>query len=525
MSIRILLVRPPEKYELRPACGIPLGLMYLASSLQNNGYEVQIYDALAEVDFDDAGKRSSKRGMTDLLWKPLESKIRQSRPDIIGITNRFSAEVESAVVAAAVAKNVDTTILTVIGGNHASVSPQTFFDETTDVDIVCLGEGEVTMLDIVRYRQGKKKLEDVEGIAFRKNGRMVINGPRAYIKNLDTLPFPSYDLVNLESYFSAVRKGHSGRAIYPYRGSQRTISMITSRGCPYECVFCSIRLHMGRQWRCHSAQYVLDHLEHVVTKYGVRHVHFEDDNLTLDLPRFVSILDGIVEKRLGITWDTPNGVRADFLTKDILINCKRAGCTYLFIGVESGVQQVLDQVIRKRLSLEAVRRVARWCYEIGLNLGAFYVIGFPGESKSDMEQTLEFALKMEHQFGVVPVSLIATPLVGTELYQNCLDNGYLALPLTPLNLSRSLDGIGMIKTEDFTPEEVAKLRTGFFRKHKQLMVRNFVLFLLQHPRALRRFLSNVFAASRGRIKAEILSNMFLSNCLLRETGNHVQCGS
>ena len=245
----------------------------------------------------------------------------------------------------------------------------------------------------------------------------------------------------------------------------REISMITSRGCPFNCVFCSIHLHMGRRWRGHSEGYVTKHIENVVNKYGVEHIHFEDDNLTLDMKRFENILDEIIKKRIEFSWDTPNGIRADRLTKDMLYKMKKTGCKSLTIGVESGDQFILDNIIDKHLNLGNVINTAQMCQQLGIRLGAFFVIGFPGEKKENMEETIKFALRLKRQYDVDMHLMVATPLYGTKLYEICKEHGYLTRELDPRALSEGtqIDGVGLIKTEDFTPDEIKKLAQNAIR--------------------------------------------------------------
>ena len=166
------------------------------------------------------------------------------------------------------------------------------------------------MLEIAQHFEGKKQLSEIQGIAYRQNGEVIVNPRRPFMENLDELPYPAYDLVDMEQYLSPSKIG--------YRSFQdRAISMITSRGCPFNCCFCAVHLHMGQGFRAHSAEYVLDHIQYVVDKFKVKNIFFEDDNLTLDLKRFEAICDGIIERKIKIGWETPNGVRADCLNHGV----------------------------------------------------------------------------------------------------------------------------------------------------------------------------------------------------------------
>ena len=451
--MKILLINPPQTFfpgSQSVVAGLPLGIMCIAATLENNGYEVEILDTHI-ADF-----KPQKIGDVKyygMPWEKIKEEIKQRKPDIVGITNPFTAQVDNTIKASEIVKDIDTEILTIVGGPHVSVRAPQFLKDAKNVDIAVVGEGEYTMLDIMKYYKEETDISKIQGIVYRKGDAIALNPKRRFIKNLDELPFPAYHLVDMEKYLNPKR--------IRYRSAKylREISMITSRGCPYNCIFCSIHLHMGKTWRAHSKEYVIKHIEHVVNNYGVEHVHFEDDNLTLNMKRFEGILDGTIEKGIKFSWDTPNGIRSDKLTIDMLKKMKKTGCTNLTIGVESGDQFILDNVIDKHLRLEDVIKMAKMCKELNIPLAAFFVIGFPGEKKENMKRTIEFALMLKKEYNVNMGLLIATPLYGTRLYDICKEKGYLTRELTPRALSEGtqVDGVGLIKTEDFTPEEIKKL--------------------------------------------------------------------
>jgi radical SAM superfamily enzyme YgiQ (UPF0313 family) len=238
---------------------------------------------------------------------------------------------------------------------------------------------------------------------------------------------------------------------------------------------------MGKKWRPHSPDYVLNHLQFLHEKYRINHVHFEDDNLTLNKNRFEKILDGIKTRGLKFTWDTPNGVRADTLDRALLEKSKQTGCSYLILGIESGDPYVLKKIIHKELSLKQVVRVCETAYEVGIDLRAFYVIGFPGETRQSMKKTIDFALGLQKKFKVWPNLMIATPLFGTALYKQCADNGLLAEAVDPLNLSTATSGRGIIKTKDFGPYDITRLMRYFNDRCRRIHYGNFVKGLFRHP--------------------------------------------
>src|SRR5664280_1188600 len=332
--MKVLLINPPQTFypgSEQPAGNLPIGLMYIVAVLANAGVKVEILDAFIAAAF-------QKNGETTTVGMPFEQikqEIQNRKPDIVGISGPFTCQIENSIKVSRLTKEVNPKILTVMGGPHVTLVPKEFLEEAKDVDIAVTGEGEYAMLEVAQAFEGKKQLSDVLGIAYRRNGAVVVNPSRPLIENLDVLPYPAYDLVDMEQYLNPKKIG--------YRSFQdRAISMITSRGCPFNCCFCAVHLHMGQTFRAHSAEYVLNHIQYVVEKFKVKNIFFEDDNLTLNIKRFEAICDGIIERKIKIGWETPNGVRADCLNLELLKKMKQSGCKSVFVGVESGDQQILD---------------------------------------------------------------------------------------------------------------------------------------------------------------------------------------
>jgi anaerobic magnesium-protoporphyrin IX monomethyl ester cyclase len=414
----------------------------------------------------------------------------------VGIANPFTCQVEHAIRVGNIVKEVDPTVLTVVGGPHVTAVPVEFLEEAKNIDIAVIGEGEHTMLDIVKFSEGTKKISDVPGIAYRKNGAIKQNSPRSFIKNLDELPYPAYHLVDMEQYLNPKK--------IEYRSfKDRAISMVTSRGCPFNCNFCSVHLHMGKMFRAHSVNYVINHIEYVVNKYGVKTIFFEDDNLTFDLKRFEAICDKIIEKGIRFNWETPNGIRADYLTLSLLKKMKKSGCQSVFFGIECGDQYVLDNIIGKSLNLKKVMKVAKMCKDIGLSTAAFYIIGFPGEKKEHMLKTVELALRLKRDFDVGMLLHFATPSLGTRLYEECKEKGYIQGDLTPRAFAevRQTWGMPLISTEDFAPSEVKEIASMAIRKYKRLSLINYfknprktLKTALNQPKIVLKFIQNLQSA-------------------------------
>jgi anaerobic magnesium-protoporphyrin IX monomethyl ester cyclase len=466
--MKVLLINPPQTFypgSDPPAGNLPLGLMYIAAVLQDAGNNVEILDAFMT---NTAVRKIGDTAEIGMPYGRIREEVQRRKPDVVGIANPFTCQTDHAIRVANIVKAIDAELPIVVGGPHVSAVPEEFLGEAKNVDIAVMGEGEYAMLDIIKWCEGEKTVEEIQGIAYRKNGKIMQTPPRPFLKNLDELPYPAYHLVNMEQYLNPEK--------IEYRSfKDRSISMITSRGCPFNCVFCSVHLHMGKAFRAHSPDYVVNHIEHVVNKYKVKTIFFEDDNLTFDIKRFDAICNRIIERKLKFNWETPNGIRADYLTRDLLKKMKNSGCQSVFFGVESGDQRVLDEIISKSLDLKSVMNVAKICKEIALNTAAFYIIGFPGETKEDMMKTVEFALRLKKEYDVGMLLHVATPSCGTRLYYECKEKGYIQHNLTPRAFAevRQTRGTPLIGTEDFTPAEVKEIASIAMKRYRKVSLINY----------------------------------------------------
>ncbi len=470
--MNVLLIEPPRNYvgeRIRTSMfstqqrmgirlGLPLGLLYVAAAARKAGHDVEIFDTLSpeygEVVFHNADGLI-RHGLPDERIKDV---IRAKKPRIVGIGNRFSMHFGHTANVARLVKEVDPSILVMLGGNHASAIGDKVLQEHAAFDFCVQGEGEEIVPDLLTALDKGAPLDTVAGLVWRdgaKGGEIRRNTRRPFIQELDDLPFPAYDLVNMEVYLAPEKAGPN---IWGPRPSSlpRSVSMVTTRGCPFSCTFCAAHIHMGKKMRVHSVKNVVDHMEMLVKKWDVRHFHMEDDNFTFDQQRVMDLVSEIKRRIPHVTWDTPNGVRADMMSRDLVFKMKEGGCTLLAVGVESGSQRVVQKIIRKALDLDDVERIASACHDAGLALTAFYLGGFPGETRGDIQQTLRYAEYMFRKYGMRAggIGLVA-PLYGTPVYHEAVKKGYLSKEVTPDNLFWSLQGAqGMLKTGEFTPQDI-----------------------------------------------------------------------
>ena len=457
---------------------LPMGLMYIAAMIKNF-CEVEIFDSLL---YDNIAKKGDAyvHGATE---QEIRQVIENKKPDIVGISVHSTTISRNAEQVAKIAKEVNPEIITVFGGPDPSVQYKTLLENQT-CDYCVIGDGEETFLEFVKAINSKTSMENIKGLAYKKNGRIHYEH-RNFNTNLDFLPFPAFDIIDLKKYLKN-KNYYKNRSDIP----KNSTSIITSRGCPNHCVFCSVRLHMGQKYRVNSPEYVIKLLQLCIEKYGLSHFHFEDDNLTCDEQRFERILDLIIKEKLKIKWDTPNGVRIDKLNCNMLKKMKKSGCFQLMLAIESGNQRVLDKIIHKGLNLKYAEEIVKYCKELKISTTAFYVIGFPGETLNEIKDTIEFATKLFKQYDVYPTLMVATPLIGTELYEICVKDKLIEGEPTPEELCIAIqtNGEPMISTVDFSKEDIKQLIKEFRKKNRL----TYISYVLKYPRNLPNYVRSLF---------------------------------
>jgi len=431
-----------------PSVFQPLDIAYVAAVLEKQ-HEVQIIDAPNEgwKTLEEIDGTKYRQGLT---IKEIAARIKQFSPSVVGITIPFSGWCKPAYEVASIAKSIDKGIFTVLNGQHPSARPADCLTRP-NIDFVVIGEPEQTMFELVgELEQGNVAgLEKVRGIGLRLNGENVFTHARPAIQDLDSLPFPARHLLPMDAYFAAVKEK-------PLRGeiNKRWTVMITSRGCPNSCVFCSVHVVNGRQWRSRSPKNVVDEIEQLVHTYRIEQIDFNDDNITLDKKRMEAICDLIVKRGIDIEWYNPTGVRADTLDENLLRKMKASGCKKLRVAPESGVQRVVDQIIKKKQNLEEVEKAVLLCKKVGIKVGCFFVIGFIGETKEDIEETISYAYKLKRLGADSCIFSIATPLYGTELYEQAKRGGFLRECFSDEALSEAGP---LIETPEFTADDLRML--------------------------------------------------------------------
>lgn len=437
----------------------PLGLAYLGAVLEKRGIEVKIVDSLIEG-WHNRTEISENVIRIGLSFGEIKEIIRNYNPDMVGINNLFTMQRVNAHRIYEIAKNIDHEVITVAGGAHPTVLPEMVLSDN-NVDFVVMGEGEKTIIDLIDVIEDKKNISTLNGIGYRINGEIKILPRTKFIEDLDKLPMPARYLLNMEKYFG-LRDSH-GR-----RRKKKFSPIITSRGCPVRCTFCSAHQVWGRKFRYRSAENVIAEMKHIKDKYGIEELMFEDDNATLNVKRAEKIFDLMISEKLDFVWDTPNGISAFTLNEKIIYKMKKSGCYKLNLAVESGNQYVLDNIIKKPLKIDKLRQIVKYAQQIKLDVGLFFVIGMPGETEKQIWDSFNLATELKI---FDPFISIATPYPGTELYEICKEKKY-------ISDNFSLDNLYIksfsISTEDWDREKLKKI---YLKGQKSL----YVSYIKSHP--------------------------------------------
>ena len=447
LILKVLLIYPPSSlasYE-RPIVVPPLGLAYIGAVLEKAGHKVEILDTIA-LNWRTPIKIGNRVHLGQ-KWGDISDEIKRSKPDAVGISCPFSCQSDNAHKVAELVKEYDADVPVIMGGAHPSTLPKRVLQDQ-NVDYVVIGEGELTMLNLLKTLS-TGAFNEIDGFAYREEGKTVINPKKRFINDIDSLPFPARHLLPMNEYFNAEAPHGPELMRKPFT------SMITSRGCPFNCVFCSIHSIWGHKWRARNADNVVLEIEHLIDVYQIREIHFEDDNLTLDKRRMEKICDLILDRGLDVRWFTPNGVAIWTLDKNLLEKMKKSGCYKLCFGIESGCPQTL-QFIKKPINLTHARQVIHWANDVGIWTHGFFVIGFPYETKEAIYETLRFAVESDLDFASF---FIATPLPGTRLLEIVKKEGLIenALNWADLDVFNAT-----LNTKFFTVEEINSLQRNLY---------------------------------------------------------------
>lgn len=394
MIRKVVLVNPYYQKLIQSIAqttvGPPLGLAYIAGVLESRGYEVAIIDGNAE----------------QLPVEEIVKKIIEFKAEAFGITAVTPTIHLAAQIACGVKKEKDS-IFTIIGGIHATVLPEETLKDCLDFDFLVRGEGEFVIAELLNALNNNLPLHAIRGLVYRQENNIVINAPLPPIEDLDALPFPARHLLNNKLYKSFE--------------SDRMTTIIAMRGCPAQCIYCSVNLSAGRKCRKRSPASIIEELKLCESQYGTRFAAFLDDTFTFDKSWVHSFCQEFIGAGLNkrIQWSCLT--RVDNVDYALLSHMKQAGCMRVEFGIESGSQRMLDY-LKKGINVQQIKDSFAMAKKIGLSTMSFVMLNIPGETKNDIADTKRLLLEVEPDF--LQLSF-ATPYPGTELYNLCLKDNLL----------------------------------------------------------------------------------------------------
>lgn len=416
----ILLIYPPLSINERYARNVgnvgghlpPLGIAQLAAFLNEKGINTDIVDALA-----------SNLSVGDII-----KKIGESKPKVIGLSAITPIFFRAVQIAKAIKKRFPHLMI-LIGGHHVTIMPKQIMKENKCVDLLVYGEGELTLLEIMeKYKKSNfkiksflsndKLLSKIEGICFRKKGKVIITKKRELIKNIDFLPFPARHLLPMNKYIPLPNQYKK----YP------VVHMVIIRGCPFNCSFCSNNSVFGRKVRARSPRKVVDEIKHVIKKYGARDISFWDDMMTFNKKWMMEFCNLLIKEKIDVTWTCYS--RVDTVDEAMLRKMKEAGCWNIFFGYEAGSQELLDN-IKKGITLDQIRKTNDLCKKIGIEVRASFMLALPGETPELAQKTIDFAKELNPEYAQF---CITTPFPGTELYREAKKYGTLSKDFSEYNI-------------------------------------------------------------------------------------------
>ena len=394
--MKVVLVRPNYKSHIITP---PIGLGYLSSFLKKHGIYVKIIDALRD----------------NMSIEKLFENILIENPNAVGITC-LTAFYKEVVQLSLMLKRVDQKVI--IGGVHPTFLPYETLKDS-GCDYVILGEGELAFLKLIQSKYVNKDISGVYSIDdFKCNNTHITKAER--IENLDELPFPDWEQLNPRNY----PKAPHGAIVKNY-----PIGVITTtRGCPYMCTFCASPKFYDRKIRFRTPENVMEEIKYLVNCFGVKEIHFEDDNFTFRRQHVETLCNLIIRSDIEISWACPNGIRADKVDGDLISLMKRSGCYYFAYGIESANQEVLDNV-KKQEKITEVEESINLAARSGISCQGFFIFGLPGETQSTINESIHFARKSKlarAQFlilDVVPGSELWSTLKG-KFTPNWTKNSY-----------------------------------------------------------------------------------------------------
>ena len=443
---RILLIKSCSNDPNYNVINHPLGLMSLASYLREKyHYQVKIEDIRLK------GKDRSS----------LESTIRLYAPDVVGIS-ALTFESDAIPWIAESVKRVNASTPVLLGGPHATAYPEKSA-QIPGIDYVVVGEGEVVAGRLIERFLERRDVSDLKGIVYKRDNRIVFTEREDLIININDLPMPAYDLIPIEQYGSFSRMSRTG--------SGKFMSIFSSRGCPYHCIYC--HNIFGKVFRCRSAENLFNEIKHLYDAYKIRDFEILDDIFNLDRNRLIDFCDRIISSGMKITLAFPNGMRGDILDEQQLSKLKQAGTIFIAFAIETGSPR-MQKLIKKNIQLDKIKKNIEIAHSLKIHPHGFFMIGFPEETLEDMKMTVEFMVSSKLHSSAL---FVVMPFEGTELGEIAKEMGQ--VPVSDFSMSYHTEEF--VNLTNVPSKEVNRLRRQALMKFYLNPIRLFV-FVRDFPK-------------------------------------------
>ncbi len=413
--MNILLIFPHKLEGLKDSKGtIPVPLLHLAAILQNNGHIVTIFDfsvfKYTNNQFDEKDVRLA-----------VENLIADTKPELVGINCFTTLHFPFTQILCKTIKQCNSSLPIVLGGVHPSLFAQEILTNDPMVDYIVIGEGEVQFKALAdSYSNGCfENLETIPAFAFRDDdGNVVLTKRDTYIDNLDSLPMPAWELIDLERYYADHSTWYNPKGLH----FEACIPVLTSRSCPFSCNFCACYATMGRQFRKRSPQSVVDEIQMLHEQKGQNYFGFIDDNVNLDKQHILEICNEIVKRDLNIQYETTCGVHIASLNEEVIDAMADSGCVFVRLPMEHGNDYMRDKIIGKNLSRNKIFSVTQHLKKRKIFTSSMFIMGFPEDTTETLEDTYslicELQLDLNYVFNLIPFP-------GTRVFKQALDDNLL----------------------------------------------------------------------------------------------------
>jgi radical SAM superfamily enzyme YgiQ (UPF0313 family) len=430
--MKVILVNPPAENLVRTFApdslteevGLypPMGLLYIAS------YARKMHGARVQIEILDAQ-------VEKMNYKQIRQYLADKKPDVVGISCMTFLLIDALKVAQT-AKEVNPQIHVIIGGTHPSIYPEEMLSQS-EIDMIVRGEGEYVFSEFLAAFESGKSYAGIKGLGYKENGKNILNPSREFIEDLDRLPFPDRDFLPYKKYYNVLGKGR-----------EVMTGLLTSRGCPFNCIFCTPK--DGKICRMRSPENVVREIEECYAK-GITDFDIIDDTFIINKKRTIAIADLIIKRGLKITMDVRS--RVDTVNQEVLDKIAQAGCTRIRFGVESGDPEILKN-LRKGITIEQAREAYKMAKKAGLITFAYFMLGSPGETETEIKSSIKLAKELNPDFVQF---LITTPFPSTDLYKLGREKGILKGDYWRKFSSHPYEDFQtQWWTEYFSPEELQK---------------------------------------------------------------------